>query len=372
MNKQFLPKILLIILIAVTSFAGGWSWQYFNNPVIADNLSLDEQEATVRAIKKVIPAVVSIIVRQDISLNVSINDGEEQKITKKEERSQGTGFLISADGYILTNKHVVQSGDPKKAEYTIILSNGKQYFAQFIGIDPLRDLAVLKIFDKDLPYIELGNSDELVQGMSVIAIGNAFGRYQNSVTKGIVSALGRNITASDNFGNPSFFDNVIQTDTDINQGNSGGPLVDLYGRVIGINSVVDQSGTSFGFAIPINDAKPVIRSIKEENRIIRPRLGVYYKMITPEIALEKNLPRKEGAWVINEEFPGTEILADSPAAKAGLQSGDIIFEINAIKLSQENSLFNVLQNYKPGDKIGMKVQRGRKILILIVALDEFK
>ncbi|MDD5290619.1 MAG: trypsin-like peptidase domain-containing protein [Patescibacteria group bacterium] len=338
----------------------------------ADNLRLDDQEATILAIKKVMPAVVSIIVsgeKQSVSINLST--GEKNITKQKAELGSGTGFLISSDGLILTNKHVVNAGGDE-AEFRIILSNGKKYYAQLIGKDPLKDLAVLKIFDKDLPYIELGDSDSLQVGASVIAIGNALGLYQNSVTKGIVSALGRSLVASDQAGNAEALDNVIQTDAEINLGNSGGPLVDLNGKVIGINVAIDLSGSSIGFAIPVNDAKPVIKSVREIGRIVRPRLGVLYQMITPEIKEAEKLPRDSGALLMKGEDGSPAVLPDSPAAKAELAAGDIIFEVNAIKVDGNNTLLSILQKYKPGDKIGLKIQRGNDIFVKVVVLDEFK
>ncbi|MBI4779427.1 trypsin-like peptidase domain-containing protein [Candidatus Falkowbacteria bacterium] len=232
---------------------------------------------------------------------------------------------------------------------------------------------MLKIFDKNLPYVGLGDSDKLQIGSTAIAIGNALGRYQNSATKGIVSGLGRSIEASDQTGaNAESLDNVIQTDAEINLGNSGGPLVDLNGNVIGINVAIDQAGSSIGFAIPINDAKPVIKSVREIGRIVRPRLGLRYVMLTPEIAQANKLTRSSGAWISASQGGTASILPDSPAAKAGLKEGDIITEINAIKLQDRVTLLSIIQKYKPGDKIGLRVFRDGKFLVLIATLDEFK
>jgi S1-C subfamily serine protease len=342
------------------------------SPATAEDLRLDDQEATIRAIKKVMPSVVSIIVygeEKTVNLNLSTGQQETKKQIVKE--GSGTGFLISADGFILTNKHVANAGGDK-AEYRIILSSGKQYYAQLIGKDPMNDFAVLKIFDKDLPYVELGDSDNLPVGSSVIAIGNALGLYQNSVTKGIVSGLGRSIVASDQEGNSEILDNIIQTDAEINVGNSGGPLVDLSGKVVGVNAAVDLNGASIGFAIPINDARPVINSIREIGRIVRTRLGVRYTMITPEIAQDRKLKRESGALLLNGENGEPAITSNSPAAKAGLLAGDIIFEINAIKIDGNNTLLSILQKYRPGNKIGLKIQRGDDIFTKVVVLDEFK
>jgi serine protease Do len=221
--------------------------------------------------------------------------------------------------------------------------------------------------------VQLGDSDKLQIGSTVIAIGNALGRYQNSATKGIVSGLGRSIEASDQSGSlAETLDNVIQTDADINLGNSGGPLVDLEGNIVGINVAIDQSGSSIGFAIPINDAKPVVKSVREIGRIVRPRLGIRYHMLTPEIATEYKLAKDFGAWISTNETGGPAVLPGSPADKAGLTPGDIIMEINGIKLQGKTTLISIVQQYKPGNKIGLRVFRGGKIIILTAVLDEFK
>jgi serine protease Do len=371
-KKYIIASLFLVV------FVGGWF--IFNNnskitDVVADTLRLDDQEATIRAIKKVMPAVVNIIVMdKKITTTINLNTGEQTQKTDTVQKGSGTGFLISADGLILTNKHVVSVGDEKTAEYKIVLNTGKRYYAQLIGKDPINDLAVLKIFDKNLPYAQLGDSDKLQIGSTVIAIGNTLGRYQNSATKGIVSGLGRSIEASDQSGTTTeVLDNVIQTDAEINLGNSGGPLVDLDGNIIGVNVAIDQDGKSIGFAIPVNDAKPVIKSVREIGRIVRTRLGVRYFMLTPEIAQDNNLAKSVGAWVpISEEVETPSVLADSPAAKAGIKEGDIITEINGIKLQDRTTLLSVIQKYKPGNKIGLKVFRDGKFMVLIAVLDEFK
>lgn len=373
-----MKKYLLISLIFLIGLGTGLSLYNYSPDItkaIADNLRLDDQEATIRAIKKVMPAVVNIIVMdKETATVINLRTGEQTKKTETVQKGSGTGFLISADGLILTNKHVAGAGNEKTAEFKIILNTGKQYYAQLIGKDPLNDLAVLKIFDKNLPHVELGDSDKLQIGSTVIAIGNTLGRYQNSATKGIVSGLGRSLEASDQSGTTvESLDNVIQTDAEINPGNSGGPLIDLEGRIIGINVAIDQNGSAIGFAIPINDARPVIKSVKEVGRIVRPRLGIRYVMLTALIAQENKLTRNYGAWIMPETTDGSPpILPLSPAAKAGLQAGDIITEINAIKLENQTTLLSVVQRYKPGDKIGLKVFRDGKFLVLIATLDEFK
>lgn len=377
MKKFMLKKFLIAIIILTAGFSAGLAGRhYFSSPqgAAADNLRLDDQEATIRAINKVMPAVVSIIITDvESSVIVNLNTGEQTEEKSKVRKGSGTGFLISPDGLILTNKHVVGAGDDKTADYRVILSSGKQYYAQLIGKDPINDLAVLKIFDKNLPFVQLGDSDRLEIGATVVAIGNTLGRYQNSATKGIVSGLGRSIEASDQSGKQAeVLDNVIQTDAEINMGNSGGPLIDLSGNIVGINVAIDQTGSAIGFAIPVNDAKPVIKTVKEIGRIVRPRLGVRYRMLTPVIAQELKLAKGSGAWITTNVVQGPSVLAGSPADKAGLRPGDIIMEINGIKLENKTTLLSVIQKYKPGNKIGLRVFRDGKIIILTAALDEFK
>lgn len=373
MKKKFYKFFAVTVFLLIVS-AGAYYFSSLNSGIVAaDTLKLDDQEATIRAIKKVMPAVVSITIYDyDETLSYNLETGASGTANKRKQKGAGTGFIISSDGLILTNKHVVIAGKEKTAEYRIILNNGKKYYAQLIGKDPLNDLAILKIFDKNLPFAEMGDSGGLQIGTTVVAIGNALGQYQNSATKGIVSGLGRSLVASDQAGNSEPLDNVIQTDAEINLGNSGGPLINLEGKVVGINSAVDLSGSAIGFAIPINDARPAVKSYRELGRIVRPRIGLRYVMVTPEMALEKKLTRKNGALIVEGDDGDLAIMTDSPAEKAGLQAGDIIFEINAIKVDGEDTLLSIVQKYQPGNKIGLKVQRGGKVLIKTVELDEFK
>ncbi|QQS60710.1 trypsin-like peptidase domain-containing protein [Candidatus Falkowbacteria bacterium] len=350
-------------VIAITTvFVGfGVSQVISHQNVHADVLQFDEQEATIRAIKRAIPGVVSISIQQP-----SDNPADPKKVKK----GSGSGFLISADGLILTNKHVVESGD-EKSEYKVTLYSGKQYFAQLIGKDPLNDLAILKIYDKNLPYLEIGDSNKLTIGMTVIAIGNALGRYDNSATKGIVSGLARNLSI---FGVESGdLRNLIQTDAEINLGNSGGPLINLEGKVVGVNVAKDNGGQSIGFSIPINEVKPIIESARTSERISRAYVGLRFYMITPELADEKKLLRTTGALIM----PGLEegevaIIPGGPADKAGLQEGDIIFEIDGRVLDERLPISAIINQFKPGKKLGFKVQRGKSIFNKIVTLEEIK
>ena len=369
-KSEKLNTTFLAVLLIGFIFVG---WQNLSNKNInADVFVFDEQEATVRAIEKVRPAVVSVIVyAYDDFVAIDAPSGIQEIQKYRKLKQKGTGFLISSDGYIITNRHVVESsGDD--GEYRIILNSGKEYYAQLIDKDRLHDLAVLKIFDKDLPFVELGNSDDLKVGMTVIAIGNALGQYENSATKGIVSALGRSVIASDILGRSATLDNLIQTDAKINVGNSGGPLLDLNGKVVAINTAVEASGSAIGFAIPINDVRNVVKSIQDNGRIMRPRLGLTYQMLGPQIAQDNNLSRDSGAWITSGNLDTLSILLDSPAEKAGLLDGDIIFEVNAVELEGRNTLLSAIQKYKVGDRIGFKVARGEKILIITLVLDELR
>lgn len=369
-------SILTILVLLIGAAALGF---YLRGPMLdsrsvtADDLLFEEQEATVRAIKKVGEAVVSVIVYDWEPFIAIDSPSGKQEVTKyRKEKMRGTGFIITPDGFIITNKHVAQAAKPDTGEYRVILSAGKEYYAQLIGHDPLNDLSVIKIFDKDLPSVELGDSDRLTIGMTVIAIGNALGRYDNSATKGIVSGLGRSLNPSNYYGTSQPLENVIQTDASINLGNSGGPLADLAGRVVGVNTAIEGAGAGIGFAIPINDIRQVITSVREEGRIVRPRIGVRYVMVTPELAKDHKLPANAGAWVTTTDNDLPAVIPGSPAALAGVAAGDIILEVNAIKIENNKTLQSIIQRYKPGDRIGLRILRGENIIIKVLTLDEIK
>ncbi|MCX6793042.1 MAG: trypsin-like peptidase domain-containing protein [Candidatus Falkowbacteria bacterium] len=363
-----------LIIVAATLGAGiALTENFISLGAQAGTLRLDEQEATIRAINRAAPGVVSITISENVDTEVlDMNTGNTRIEQRKVRRGAGSGFLISADGLIITNKHVASAGTDGKSEYKVTLNSGKQYFAQLIGKDPVNDLAILKIFDKNLPFLEMGDSNALQVGSSVIAIGNALGRYDNSATKGIVSGLGRSLMASGNNGTTENLENVIQTDAQINFGNSGGPLINLDGKVVGINVAKDDGGESIGFAIPVNEAKPVVTSARDNGRIIRSRLGVRYLIITPEIAEARKLPRSTGALIIVGENGEAAITVDSPAAKAGLAADDIIFEVDGKKIDERLPLLSYISQFGPGKKLGLKVQRGTQIFSKIVTLDELK
>jgi serine protease Do len=273
----------------------------------------------------------------------------------------GSGVFISEDGYILTNNHVVDGVQ----EVSVVLSDGSTRQATIVGTDLYADLAVLKT-DGDVPAVAaLGNSDVLNPGETVIAIGSPLGDFKNTVTVGVISATGRSIDTGQGYQ----IEGLIQTDAAINQGNSGGPLLNLAGQVIGINTLVVRStGTGavaegLGFAIPANTARAVAEQIMQKGYFSRPYLGIRWQSVTPRVAAFYNLPVQWGIYV-------TDVTSGSPASKAGLQAGDIITRLGETALDETHSYFNTLFQYNPGDKVTVEVMRENKTLKLEVTLGE--
>ena len=321
-----------------------------NNTIFTGNTKVNVQEssAVIDVSKKVSPAVVSITgVTQQLNLfgNASTT------------KSAGTGFIVRADGLIVTNKHVVADTSTK---YTVITSDGKQYNADIKSTDPINDIAILKIDGSNLPIVDLGNSDDLQVGQTAIAIGNALGQYQNSVTVGVVSGIGRVIQAGDSTGSSTeSLDNVIQTDAAINPGNSGGPLINIAGQAIGVNTAVDSQAQGIGFAIPINLVKSALDSYLANGKIVRPMLGVRYVSLTKEISTQNNLSVSQGALIYSSDGTAA-VVVGSPADKAGLKSGDIITKINDDAITEKSSLISLLSKYKPGDNVKVTYVRDGK------------
>jgi serine protease Do len=275
----------------------------------------------------------------------------------------GSGFFITKDGYILTNNHVVEGTN----KISVILSDGTQEDASIVGTDQVGDLAILKVKGKVTGVASLGNSDVLKSGESVIAIGSPLGDFKNTVTAGVVSATGRSVDS----GNGYQIDNLIQTDAAINEGNSGGPLLNLAGQVIGINTlVVRDSGSGnvavgLGFAIPINTARTEAEQIIQKGYFSRPYMGVSWQAVNPAIADRFGLPVQWGAYV-------TDVVTGSPAEKAGLQQGDIITSIGGIKIDESHNYVNILYSNKPGDTVPLAIFRNNKKVNLQITLGEMK
>ncbi|MEK7518816.1 MAG: trypsin-like peptidase domain-containing protein [Patescibacteria group bacterium] len=342
-------------------------------------LKVEEESETIDVVKKVQKSVVSIIITKDLSkvynqsggspFDFFFGTGQQQPQQGTKEIGGGSGFILSADGYIMTNKHVV---DDTQADYTVLTNDAKSYSAKVIASDPVNDLAVLKIESKDLPAIEFGDSENLQIGQTVIAIGNALGEYRNTVTKGVVSGLARRITAGDGQSSETL-ENAIQTDAAINPGNSGGPLLNLAGQVIGVNVAVSQQGQLIGFAIPANQANTVYESVRKTGKIVRPYLGVRYMPITKALKEQNKLSVDYGVLIQRGTTSGElAIIPGGPADKAGLQENDIILELNGVKLDTEHSLAGEIQKHAPGDTITLKVLSKGKEKSVTATLAELK
>ena len=330
-----------------------------------------QEEKIIDVVNKFSPAVVSIVITKDLPVfeQYYVNPfflQQRQIGTEKKEIGGGTGFIISEDGMVLTNKHVVLD---EEADYTVFTNDGKNFSAKVLARDPVQDLAVLKIEAENTQFsvVNLGDSEKLQMGQTVIAIGNSLGEFRNTISVGVISGLGRTITASGG-GLVETIDDVIQTDAAINKGNSGGPLLNLRGEVIGINTATVLDAQNIGFAIPVNKAKRDIEQIKSKGEIIYPFLGVRYVTVTETIQKENNLSVDYGAWIVSGEGEPA-VVAGSAADKAGLKENDIILEFNKEKITTENSLAKIMMKYGPGDAVSLKVLRGEKELNLQVILD---
>jgi serine protease Do len=261
---------------------------------------------------------------------------------EQKRRSLGSGFIVSDDGYILTNNHVVEKAD----EITVILLGKEEFQAEVVGNDPKTDIALIKIkAGKKLRFVHLGDSEGLEIGEWVVAIGNPFG-LGHTVTAGIVSAKGRVIGSGP-------YDDFIQTDASINPGNSGGPLFNMRGEVVGINTAIIQGGQGIGFATPIQLAKSVLGQLKEKGKVTRGWLGVYIQRLAPDMAETLNVPGKKGALV-------ADVTKDGPAQKAGIRSGDVIVSFDGKEVEDEHDLPRIVASTKPGKKVKVVVIRDGK------------
>ena len=289
--------------------------------------------------------------------------------TGQVSQGAGTGFVISSDGYIATNKHVVANA----TKIGVILDDGSTYEdVELIGTDPINDFAIVKIKDvKNLTPIKIGDSKTTNIGQQVVAIGNALGTYQNSVTSGIISGKGRSLTASDSSRTTyETLSDMIQTDAAINGGNSGGPLVNAAGEVIGINTAYASQGNNVGFAIPINSVKGIMTSVLNNGKFERAVLGVRYQTITPLIAKEKKLDVTAGAYVKGSNN-ASAVIKGSAGDKAGIKDGDIITAVNGTKIGTAGSLGSLIGEYAVGDTVKLEVYRDKKYIELEVKLEAY-
>jgi serine protease Do len=299
----------------------------------------------------------------DFQMNTQCDTGK----TQLQEVGGGSGFIISSDGLILTNKHVVSDAG---ASYSVLTNDGNTYPATVLARDPNQDLAVLKINATGLPTVTLGDSDGLQLGQTAIAIGNALGQFSNTVSVGVVSGLDRSVTATaPDAGAEETIQGVIQTDAAINPGNSGGPLVDLRGQVIGIDTAVASDAQNIGFAIPINEAKSAIASVEATGQIEAPYLGVSYEAVTPTLATQNKLPISYGAWV-NSGGQGAAVVPKSPAALAGIKAGDIIESVDGQKIDSSHDLGDIINEHSVGDVVTLVINRAGQEITLQATLAE--
>ncbi len=355
-------------------------------------IAASQQDLIVKIVNNVSSAVVSVIATKDLPVieQYYVNPFEQdeffrqfvppellpqlqipqyrQKGTEKKQVSSGTGFFVSSDGLIVTNKHVVADSE---ADYSIVMNSGKSMKAKVLALDPVQDIAVLKV---DVPekgsynFVPLEDSNNLQVGQTVIAIGNALGEFQNTVSVGVVSGLHRSVVASSG-SQSEVLQDLIQTDAAVNPGNSGGPLLNLNGRAVGINTAMAESAQSIGFALPISFVRKDLADIKSTGKIQHAYLGIRYLIINVQIQEEKKLTVDYGALLIKNKNGEAAVMPASPAEKAGLKEGDIILEFNNSKITQNNSLAGLISSSCAGDTIKLKVLREGKILDISAVLE---
>jgi S1-C subfamily serine protease len=332
-------------------------------PVVEQNVTVTEQSAITNAAQLVSPAVVTIV-----STQAGDNVGNPFSMPAT---GIGSGVVFDASGWILTNRHVVCGADALNVKF----ADGREFKGSIYGIDTLTDLAIVKIEGSQLPVAKIGDSSSLKPGQLAVAIGSPLGTFTNSVTAGVVSALGRDIDVQDDCGQSGTesLRNLVQTDAAINPGNSGGALVDASGAVIGINTAVAGNAQGIGFAIPINLAKPIMQQALAGKKLSRPYLGIYYQPITAALKQAKNLPIDYGVLVASPTVPAGQeappaVIPGTPAADAGLRDGDIITAVEGQRIDGTHSLDDVLTLYAPGDELTLSVLRDAQNIEVPVTL----
>ena len=368
-SSNKLPIFLSVLALACSiynlSLTRNLTGNNFGNPgqISRDSNSANFTEGSIASIANAVSkSVVSIVTSTD-----------QKSFFSNETTSQtaaGTGFILSSDGYVATNKHVVSGAN----KIGVILDNGTAYEdVELVGTDPLNDFAIIKINNvNNLSPVKLGDSKTTSAGQQVVAIGNALGAYQNSVTSGIISGKGRSLTATDS-GRTQYetLSDMIQTDAAINGGNSGGPLVNAAGEVIGINTAYASQGNNVGFAIPISSVKGIIKNVLSGKGFERAVIGVRYINLTPTIAKEKNLSVTRGALIASSKN-NKAIISGSAGDKAGLKENDIITAVNGTEIGSSGSLSSLIGEYSVGDTVKITVVRGGKTETLELTLAAYK
>lgn len=359
-RKDLWLTMSVIGLSFLAGIAGAWTYGQYRVQPENGNLNqsqkvvMQESEVVASVAKKASPSVVSIITSGESAYG---------RLTA----GAGTGIIISKDGYVLTNKHVLPGVNER---ISIVTADDTMYDnVKIVGADPLNDIAFLKIEGvDDLKPATIGDSSKMAIGQKVIAIGNALGRYETTVTSGIISGKGRPLSATSG-DEVEELSNLFQTDAAINPGNSGGPLLNILGEVIGINTAIAEEAEGIGFAIPMNDAKGVMQSVLKHGKVQRAYLGVRYVAITAEVAKEFNLSVKNGAYLGPEQ---DAIVSGGPAAKAGLKAGDIITKINGVTLNKQYPLSSIISQYSPGETITVTALRDGNERDIKVTLEEYR
>ncbi|HET7529312.1 MAG TPA: trypsin-like peptidase domain-containing protein [Candidatus Saccharimonadales bacterium] len=372
---------LLLLACLILGFGGGWLGSYAQNhgkTAIATSREARQQYISNESqlIESIAKNVGQSVVSVDVTGQATTTNTDFFGFAfpqTQQTQAAGTGFIISADGIIVTNRHVVPAGT---TSVSVTLSDGTKYDnVDVIGrtsSSSSQDIAFLKIKDlkgKKLVPVSLGDSSQVQVGDRVIAIGNALGQFQNTVTTGIISGYGRDVTAGDQSGLTSSenLTDLFQTDAAINEGNSGGPLVNINGEVIGINTAVASNAQSIGFAQPVNDLKALISSVLSSGKLQQPYLGVRYVSLTNDLAQEYNLKVSRGAYVVSGDTDPA-VVPGSPADKAGIKDHDVITKLNNINIDDKTSLTAALSRFKVGDKVTLSVNRDGKSLTLQVTL----
>ncbi len=359
--------IVLVALIGGALLENNQSWKQFwqerqsvtDRPSVENdgNMNVTKAETDIASlVAKVSPSVVSITTQSQTRTYFGVAERE----------GAGTGIIVSADGYILTNKHVIDSA----RTVGVVLSDGTRYEeVRVVGTDPLNDVAFLKIPDvKDLKPVELGNSSSVRVGQQVVAIGNSLGQYQNTVTSGIISGTGRPVAAQSGTTIESLTD-LLQTDAAINPGNSGGPLLNMAGQVIGMNTAIAADAQGIGFAIPVNGIKGMLKGVLATGEVKRAFLGVSYIPVTPESAKLYDLSVKSGAYVYSEQ--SVAVNQNSPAAEAGIKDKDVITKVNDVEVGPSGALATLLGEYAPGDVVMLTIVRDGKEQTLRATLSDY-
>ena len=313
---------------------------------------VQEENAIISVVEKTSPSIVAIGINQRIS-----DPFDPLALPTSKSSTIGTGFLVSDKGVLVTNRHVVAD---LQAKYTVVTKEGKKLEIKKIYRDPNLDLALVQIDNPNLTPIPMGDSSKLKSGQTLIAIGNALGRFDNTVTTGVVSGLGRAVSVGDPYGGQTEqLDNLIQTDAAINPGNSGGPLLNSAGQVIGVNVATTEGAQNIGFAIPINSVRSIIDEFVANGSIQRAFLGIRYRLVTRDVAILNEVP--QGAYI-------QEVVSDSPADKAGIAAGDIITKIDGQAINGEGVISDTVQKKKPGQNVSIDVWTDGKARSVVVNL----